>query len=152
SGERRAVEIAERQIVGDAHARHAGILQRFFRQTGEPVPAHLLARRVVALAANAHFAARRLALPRQHLDQLALAVAGDAGDADDLAAFDRERHLVQCRLAGIVKRIETIDLEPRRAELTDTGWRFRQRLRTDHHAGHGVRRELGDAALSGEAA
>ena len=49
---------------------------------------------VVALAADADLAAARLALAGQHLDQLPLAVAGDAGDADDLAGLDRQRDVV----------------------------------------------------------
>src|SRR5262245_25560446 len=118
-GEGLAVEIAERQVVGDAHARDAGVLQRLLRQAGELVPTHLLAGGAVALAPDPHRPARRLALAGQHLDQLALAVAGHPGDADDLAGPDRERHVVQRRLAGIVERAEIVELEPRRTELSD---------------------------------
>ena len=47
-----------------------------------------------------------LALAGQHLDQLALAVAGDAGDADDLAGMDLEIDLLQRRQAVVVVGIE----------------------------------------------
>ena len=71
----------------------AGVLERLFRQARELVPAHLRARGTVALAGDTDLALARLALPGQHLDQLALAVARDAGDADDLAGRDgRARH------------------------------------------------------------
>src|SRR5262249_53041615 len=88
--ERWAVEIAECQIVGDAHARDAGVLERLLRQARKLVAAHLLARGPVALAADADLASRCLALAGEHLNQLALAVAGDAGDAHDLAGLDGE--------------------------------------------------------------
>ncbi len=48
-------------------------------------------------AAERDAAGRRLAEPDERLDQLALAVALDAGDADDLAAVHGERHVVEQR-------------------------------------------------------
>src|SRR3954453_2408654 len=118
-GERRTIEIAERQIVGHAHARDAGVLERLLREAGELVAAHLRARGVVTLAGDADFAAARLALPGQDLDQLALAVAGDPRDPDDLARPDGQGDIVQRRLAGIVERAQAIDVKPRCAELAD---------------------------------
>ena len=59
---------------------------------------------------------------------------------------------MQGRLAGIVERAESVDLEPRRAELADARRRLGQFLRADHHPGHGIGRELGDAAGAGEPA
>src|SRR5713101_4108446 len=118
-GEGRAIEIAESQVVGHAHARDAGVFQRLLRQAEELVPAHLLAGGAVALAADADLAAARFALASENFHQLALAIAGNAGDADDLACLDLERNVMQGRLAGIVESVEAIDLEPRRAELAD---------------------------------
>src|SRR5262249_38410987 len=104
-----------------------GVLERLLRQAGELVATHLLARGVVALAADADLAARRFALAGEHLDQLALAVAGDAGDPDDFPRLDGERNLVQRRLPGVVERTEAIDHQPRRAELPDARRRARFR-------------------------
>ena len=59
---------------------------------------------MIEIAGDADLAALGLALAGQHLDQLALAVAGDAGDADDLAAADGERDVVDGDRAGIVER------------------------------------------------
>ena len=116
-GERRTIEVAERQIVGDAHAGDAGVLERLLRQARQPVAAHLLARGVVALAGDADLAAARLALAGQHLDQLALAVAGDARRSPTISpALIGQRDLVQRRLAGVVERAQAVDVEPRRAE------------------------------------
>ena len=49
---------------------------------------------MIEIAADADLAAFGLALAGQHLDELPLAVAGDAGDADDLAAAHGERYAV----------------------------------------------------------
>ncbi len=93
-----------------------------------------------------------LALPGQHLDQLALAVAGDAGDADDLAGAHREREVAHRRLAAIVERCEMADVEPRLAEIVDARRGRRQLLGADHAARHVVRGEIGDLAVGREAA
>src|SRR6202012_1062020 len=106
AGKRRAVEFAEGDVVGDAHAADTGVLQRLFGQKRHLVPAHLLAAGAVGIARDADFAALGLALAGQHLDELALAVAGDARDADDLAAAHRERDIVDRDRAGIVQRAD----------------------------------------------
>src|SRR6202035_2751114 len=61
-GERRAVELAEGDVVGDAHAADAGVLQRLLRQQRHLVPAHFLALRVIDVAGDADFAAFGLTL------------------------------------------------------------------------------------------
>ena len=58
------------------------------RVAGRPV-GHLVAVDVIAAAARAQ--------PRDDLGQLALAVARDRGDPDDLARPDLERHAAQGR-------------------------------------------------------
>ena len=50
------------------------------------MPAHLLAAGVIERAGDADFAAFGLALAGEYLDELPLAIAGYAGDADDLSA------------------------------------------------------------------
>ena len=81
----RAVEIAEGHVLGDAHAGHAGVAQRLLRQQGEFVPPDFGARGGKSFAGDGDqpFVP---ALAGQNLHQRGLAVAGDAGDADDLAA------------------------------------------------------------------
>ncbi len=101
---------------------------------------------MVEVADDADFAAFGLALAGQHFDQLPLAVAGNPGDADDLAAADRERHVVHRHRAGVVERVQLVEFKPRGGHLADP-WRLhRQFFRADHGAGHGVRGEIGDAA------
>ena len=77
----RLVEAPEGHVVGDAHARDAGVAQRLLRQERHAMAQHLGAPRAIGLAVDAHFARGRVALARQHLDQLALAVARHAGNA-----------------------------------------------------------------------
>ena len=68
------------------------------------MPPHLLAAGAIGITSDADFAAFRLALAGQHLDELALAVAGNPGNADDLAAAHRQRDIVDRDRAGIVQR------------------------------------------------
>ena len=49
-----------------------------------------------------HFAGGGIALAAEHLHQLALAVAGDAGDADDLAGAHGKVHAAQRRETLVV--------------------------------------------------
>ena len=105
---------------------------------------------MIDVADHADFAALGLALAGQHFDQLPLAVAGNAGDADDLAAANAERHIVHRDRAGIVERVEFVQLQPRRADFADARRLHRQFFRADHHARHAVRRKLGDLAGAGE--
>ena len=114
------------------------------------MPAHLLAARLIEIAADADLAAFGLALAGQHFDQLPLAVAGDAGNADDLAAAHGERDAVDGEGAGIVERGELAQLQSRFPDFTNP-WRLhRQLLGADHGAGHIIRREIRDAAVAGQ--
>ena len=116
------------------------------------MPAHLLAARRIEVAADADLAAFGLALAGQHFDKLPLAVAGDACNADDLAAAHGERYAVDGDRAGIVERGELAQLKPGFPDFTNP-WRLhRQLLGADHGAGHIVRREIGDAAVAGQLA
>ena len=85
-----------------------------------------------------------VALAGQRLDQLALAVARDARDADDLAGADLERQILDRELADIVGDRERLDLQHRLARRAlvalDDGARL---ALADHHLGHGVVVELG---------
>ena len=114
---------------------------------------HLLAAGVIGIACDADLAALRLALAGQHLDQLALAVAGDAGDADDLAGADRERDVMHGDGAGVVERADLAASSSRGlAGFAGARRLHGQLLGADHGARHRVRREFGDLAGAGELA
>ena len=71
---------------------------------------------------------RRRALAGQHLDQLRLAVAGDAGDADDLAGMDLEVHRLDRRQALVVVGEEAGELEHHRLVGASASARARSRI------------------------
>src|SRR5437867_3789054 len=81
-------------------------------------------------------AAGRWALPDERLDQLALAVARDTRDANDLAAVDRETEPVDGGTPGVVLDPEVADDEPRRGSVARSRRPPRVRLwdlaRADH--------------------
>ena len=106
------------------------------------MPAHFLAAGVIVVADDADFAAFGLALAGEHLDQLALAVAGDAGDADDFAAANAERHVVDRDRAGVVERVEFCQFQPRLADLAAARRLNGQFFGADHRARHAVGREV----------
>ena len=91
-----------------------------------------------------------LALAGQHLDQLRLAVAGDAGDADDLAGMDLEVHRLDRRQALVVVGEQAGEL---RAPPAAAAHRLARRALADlgvadHHAAHLVDAEVGDLAAA----
>ena len=150
--ERRAVEFAESDIVGDAHAADAGVFERLFRQQRHLVAPHFLAVGVIDIAGHPDFAALGLTLTGQHLDQLALAVAGNAGDADDFPAADGERNVMNRDRAGVVERVQFAQLEPRFTHIPHTRRLNGELFGADHHPRHAVRREIGNLAVAGQLA
>ena len=86
----------------------------------------------------------RQPLARQRGEQFVLAVAGDAGDAEDFAALDLERDVLEPHAVRIVRlEAEIVDDQPRHRGLR--GWRRPSLadLAADHHArqrGRGLRR------------
>src|SRR5947208_16763448 len=148
-GKRRAVEFTERNVVGDAHAADAGVLQGFLGEQRHLVPAHLFAACVIEIAADADLAAFGLALAGQHFDKLPLAVAGDACNADDLAAAHGERYAVDGDGPGIVERGELAEFKPGFPDFANP-WRLHhQLLGADHGTRHIVSRGIRDAAMAG---
>ena len=69
------------------------------------------------LAVERDLAAGRLAQPDDRLDELVLAVAGDAGDAEDLAGADLEVDAVDDLVAAVVLD----DAGPRRSSTAPAG-------------------------------
>ena len=86
----------------------------------------------------------RIALASQDLDQFLLAVAGDAGDTDDLAGSDAEARADDGRCAAVADGVQAVEFEigtgaSRRAALAD-GPRSRHHRLAEHHRGqHGFR-------------
>ena len=81
-----------------------GTVAFFSGSSGRPNTLNLremVARRLEILVVDQHLAALDRPLAGKRLDQFALPVAGDAGDADDLAAFDLQVE-VDDRLAALV--------------------------------------------------
>ena len=86
-GKGRMIEVAQQQIVGDAHRRNASIAQRLLRQQRQLRPARLCARRMIRHAMDADFAAIRRALAGQNLDELPLTPHGKINE-NALTAID----------------------------------------------------------------
>src|SRR5690606_6288679 len=84
TAERRPVEIAQGQVLRHAHAGDTGIAEGLLGQAEELAALHLLPTGRIGLAIDTDFPAGHLALAQQRLGQLALTVAGDPGDTDDL--------------------------------------------------------------------
>ncbi len=75
----------------------------------------LLPPRAIRVTGDADGAIHRAALPGQHLHEFALTVAGDAGDAENLAAVNGEIARIDGARAGIIVCRERFHLEHRRA-------------------------------------
>ena len=118
-------------VLGDVA--EAGVLER--RAGSRPV---------TSLARDAHGARRRLAQPGDHLDQLALAVGVDAGEADDLARAHLEgdvAHRGQLAVVGGARRPRP---EQRVADLVLGLLDPQQHVAADHQAREAaLRRALG---------
>jgi hypothetical protein len=77
------IKIAKRQIFCEAHVPHAGILERFFRQTIDFMTHNLFAGRLKWHALYQDFACYRLALSGQDLNQFSLSIARYTGNPHD---------------------------------------------------------------------
>ena len=125
----------EQRILGELHARGAAVAEPFLRhERGAHAAASIDVEqaRGIAVDDDVAFAARQ-PLARQRGEQLVLTVAGDAGDAENLAAADLERYVLEPRAVRIVGlERQFVDDETRhrggvlgRLHLTDFG--------ADHH-------------------
>ena len=96
------VVAAEPDVLGDAHRGDARVSKRLFGKATEPRSSGLLAGARVGDPVDVDSATRELALPRDDLEQLVLAVARDAGDAHDLTGLHLERDSVENPDAPVV--------------------------------------------------
>ena len=114
--------------------RHEGTAQR---AAARPAPC-----RPTGLAVDAdHLRARRRRLAGERRHQLVLAVAGDAGDAEDLARAHREGDVLErrCRTAGVPQHRQALDDQPRLAARRLAAPRGGPQLGADHQLGHALR-------------
>ena len=81
----------------------------------------------------------------QHLQQLGLAVAGDAGDADDLAGAQLEADIVEQPHAALVEQAEMLGLEQHLAALRRRLVELEPHLAADHQLGQLLGVGLGGA-------
>ncbi len=112
--EGRHIVAAQRHVVGHAHRGHTAVAQGLFGQAAHLQRAVLRPRGPVIAVADAHRARRAQALPGQRLHQLALAVAGHPGDADDLAGAHVQVEPVHRGLAAIAFHAQAADLQAHR--------------------------------------
>ena len=97
----RAAEGLVAIALGDGilHRRHAGDeagLVAILRDPPDAELRHVMRRqRANVIAEQAHCAVCRRQQSAEEIGQLALAVSGNAGKPDDLAAMDRERHMIE---------------------------------------------------------
>ncbi len=73
--------------------------------------------------------------PGDGLDELALSVARHAGDPDDLAAVDGERHVAHGQVAAIARDGEPLDLEHQLAPGQRALAEVEDHVAAHHHAG-----------------
>ena len=99
----------EQRIFRQLHARRGAVAEPLFRNEGGAELAPLGDRHEPGrLAVDDDIAfGRREPLAGQRREQFVLAVAGDAGDAEDFAALDLERNVVQVHAVRIVGRQAT---------------------------------------------
>src|SRR5881392_1441683 len=116
-GRRLAVRL-EDDVVGDAQPRREPGAEPVLRHVGDPGGDRLP--RVAALQLPPGDADRPgcgYAHPGDCLGELALAVARDAGDRDNLSAANAERHVLDGRQAAVAVRSDALELETRLAHV-----------------------------------
>src|SRR5208283_6179705 len=101
----------EGHVFGDRHVRNRGVLQGLLGQAEHLEAVEMVAGRLEVLISYQHLPELDPALSGQRLDELALAVARDAGDADDLPGLDLDVEAVDGVAAFVVLGEETRDLE-----------------------------------------
>ena len=109
----------------------------------------MVARRLEVLVADQHLPELDRALPGERLDKLALAVARDAGDADDLAGADLDVEAVDRVAPFVVLGEEAGDLEGRAVlGARDARGRGADDRVADHHRRHLAGRDRADLAAA----
>lgn len=126
----------QQRVLRQLHARRGAVAEPFLRDEGRAQLAALGDREVAGGDAFYHDGAGvvRQALAGERGEQLVLAVAGDAGDAEDLAALQLERDVLEphaMRLAWGER--EVVDDKPRHGGLAACRCLHLPDLAADHH-------------------
>ncbi len=132
---RRPVEVVERDVLGERELEHepAPLASSGMWPTPASRMRCVLAAREVT-PGDREAAALERAQARQRLDELRLAVAVDAGDADDLTGADLERDAAHRVELAIVEHVEILDLEQRLAGHRSGLLDAQENVATDHQA------------------
>ena len=137
-----ALAAAEHAIVDQAHLGHGGVavaLLGHAAQAEHPPPGG--AESADRGAVDADRGLRRDgALARQRQQQLVLAVAGDPGDAEDLAGADLEADALEVDAVRLLARqVQAVDGQARLTGLGTFAPDQRAHLRADHQLRHAFR-------------
>ena len=130
---RRAAVVVQRDVLGDRELEHEAAPLPVLRNVAEArvvVAERVDVREVVAF--EAHGARRDRPQAAERVDQLGLAVAVDAGDADDLAGPHLERDVAHLLDPAVVERVQALDLEERLAGRRRLLVDAQQHLAPDH--------------------
>ena len=139
AAERLELLIAQDGGLRRLERRHHALAQAILRHMRQAEVAHL--RRVAGMAGidqpatHRQPAAGRRADARQHLQQLGLAVARDAGDADDLAGPQFQPDIVEQPYAARVDQGQVLGLQQHFARLLRRLVELHQHLAADHQLG-----------------
>ncbi len=132
----RLVVVVQRDVLGERELEDEAAALAVLGNVAQPRVEHLARRRVVELAAaDAHDAARRAGQAGERFDQLGLAVAVDAGDADDLAGANLERHAAHFLDAAVVGHPQVLDLQQNVADLRRRLFDAQEDVAPDHGPG-----------------
>src|SRR4029077_2832549 len=143
------VELAKRHILGHRHRGYSGVLQRLLGQAEDLEMVEVVTFGLEVLVADEDLAKLDGTLAGERLHKLALAVAGYARNADDLASLDLEIETRDRLPALIVLSEEPSDLK-RHATLGRGCARSRWTHNgvSDHHRRHLSRRDGADLAAA----
>ena len=140
---RRLRVVVQRDVLGDRELEHEPAPLAVLRDVPDARVEHLARARVAQLTAGDLIApALGLHQAGDRVDQLRLAVAVDAGDADDLAGSDLERDAAHLLDAALVADVEILDGEQHVSRLRRRLLDAQEHLAADHRAGE---RRLGRA-------
>ena len=125
----------QRDVLGDRELEHEAAALAVLRDVPDAGVEHLARRRVRGrrpCPATLIVPSASGAEPGERVDQLGLAVAVDAGDADDLAGADVERDAAHLLEAPVVEDVQVVDLEQRVARRRGRLLDAEQHLAADH--------------------
>ena len=127
----------QQRVFGQFHARRGAVAQPLFRHECRAKLAALGDRQMsgrVALDDDGAGVLRQ-SLPRKCCEQLVLAVAGDAGDAQDFTTLQLQRDVLEPDAMRIVRlEVEIVDHEARHRDLPPGGGLHLLDVGADHHA------------------